>query len=192
MNDSSIPRRYAKALFELVLEGGKYSSREEGREVLDRTGAELALLAEAISDTPELRAWLKAPGAAAGVAGAEHPAERVLLALLSPGSLVERAVRLLAARRRLEHLPAISLAFRALVDEHLGRVRASLTSAVPLSEAEVERLRRALMEATQVEVELSQQTEPSLLAGIVAQVGSRRFDGSVRAQLDALKRHLKE
>jgi F-type H+-transporting ATPase subunit delta len=60
-------------------------------------------------------------------------------------------------------------------------------SARPLSEAQQERLRRALGARLGREVALEIQVEPALLGGLVAQVGDLVFDGSLRTQLRQLR-----
>jgi F-type H+-transporting ATPase subunit delta len=99
---------------------------------------------------------------------------------------------LLGDRNRLAHLDGIVDAFRRLADEKLGRVRAKLTSAVPLDAGAEERIAAKLAQATQRRVILASEIDPSLLGGVVAQVGALTFDGSVRTQLEALRQQLKQ
>jgi F-type H+-transporting ATPase subunit delta len=79
-----------------------------------------------------------------------------------------------------------------MLDEQVGRVRATVTSAVPLDDAQLQRLRDTLSSATRKSIVLESKTDPSLVGGVVAQVGARQYDGSIRTQLERLREELKE
>jgi F-type H+-transporting ATPase subunit delta len=98
---------------------------------------------------------------------------------------------LLADRNRLDRTAGVLRAFGELADAHLGRLRARLTSAVPLAPEALDALGGKLSDMTRATVILERQVEPALLGGVVAQVGSLVYDGSVRTQLEDLKRSLK-
>jgi F-type H+-transporting ATPase subunit delta len=89
-------------------------------------------------------------------------------------------------------LPAQAQSFLLLLaDARLGRIRAKVTSAVPLSPDEAKRIAAKLAEAEKAEVIVESAVDPSLLGGVVAQVGSMVYDGSVRSQLEELRRAMK-
>jgi F-type H+-transporting ATPase subunit delta len=94
---------------------------------------------------------------------------------------------LLIDQRRLVDLPAIREEYARLADEAAGRTRAEVVSASPLSDAQRERLRRALASRTGKQVELSERVDPSLVGGAIATVSGLVFDGSLRTQLDQLR-----
>ena len=75
----------------------------------------------------------------------------------------------------------------AAKDSVVGEVR----SAVPLTEDQKTRLAEALGRATGKNVEVKNIVDPSVLGGIVAQVGDQVIDGSVRARLDQLREAIK-
>ncbi len=64
---------------------------------------------------------------------------------------------------------------------------AEVRSAVPLEDAQIERLAAALGQATGKNVEVKVVVDPSVLGGIVARVGDTVIDGSIRHRLDQLK-----
>ena len=64
---------------------------------------------------------------------------------------------------------------------------AEVRSAIPLTDDQRKRLADALGEATGKQVEVKVVIDPSVLGGIVAQVGDTVIDGSVRGRLDKLK-----
>ncbi len=65
-----------------------------------------------------------------------------------------------------------------------------MRSAVPLNDDQRKRLAEALGNATGKQVEVKVVVDPSVLGGIVAQVGDTVIDGSVRSRLDQLKQAL--
>jgi F-type H+-transporting ATPase subunit delta len=76
------------------------------------------------------------------------------------------------------------------MDERLGRVKATVTSAAPLDEAAQERLRRRLCDVAGKQVYLELRQDPAILGGVVTQIGSRVYDGSVKTQLARLRDEL--
>jgi len=178
MVSGSIARRYAKALFALAAEKGRVEPWSEAMETLGKVLAAAPDVAEAVADPvrtrEERRALVQALAAA-------------LKLETEPSSLLF----LLADRNRLDRTPDVVRAFRELADAHLGRVRAQLTSAVPLAPGELEALAERLSSTARAKVLLEQRVEPALLGGVVAQVGSLVYDGSVRTQLEDLRKSLK-
>jgi F-type H+-transporting ATPase subunit delta len=71
----------------------------------------------------------------------------------------------------------------AAKDSVVGEVR----TAIPLTDEQVTRLAAALGKATGKKVEVKVIVDPSVLGGIVAQVGDTVIDGSIRARLDQLR-----
>ncbi|MGH2634723.1 MAG: ATP synthase F1 subunit delta [Actinomycetota bacterium] len=70
------------------------------------------------------------------------------------------------------------------------RALAEVRSAVPLNEGQRARLAEALSRATGRQVEVRVVVDPSVLGGVIAQVGDEIFDGSVKSRLDEAKQHL--
>ena len=64
---------------------------------------------------------------------------------------------------------------------------AEVRSAVPLTDEQRTRLAEALGQATGKSIELKVVVDPSVLGGLVAQVGDTVIDGSVRTRLEQLK-----
>ena len=178
MNPSSIARRYAKALFELASDEGK----------LEEVGAQLEAARAALESDADLLGVLKSPSTTHEdrLAVAEALAREI-----KAGPTLANALRLLADRRRLADLPAMAGVYRALADERAGRVRARVTSAVPLGDDAAAKLAAALGAATQRNVVLERAVDKAILGGVVTQVGSQVFDGSILNQLAQLKRQLK-
>jgi F-type H+-transporting ATPase subunit delta len=101
-------------------------------------------------------------------------------------------LNLLIDRNRLVMLDQIVDAYQKLLDERLGVVRAVVTAAQPLEAAERSQLAAQLERVTGKKVSMEVAVDPSLIGGVVAQVGSTVYDGSVRQQLQAFKHRLIE
>jgi F-type H+-transporting ATPase subunit delta len=71
-----------------------------------------------------------------------------------------------------------------------GRNVAEVRSAVALTEDQQSRLATALAKATGSEVNLKVVVDPSVVGGLVATIGDKVIDGSVRHSLDQLKSRL--
>jgi F-type H+-transporting ATPase subunit delta len=178
MDSGSIARRYAKALFGLAVEGGR----------VEAWGESLGALADALNSAPDLAVVLADP---------LRPREerRALAERLGAALRLDREpaslLLLLGDRNRLDRLSDILRAFAELADAHLGRLRARVTTAVPLDAPTLESLARRLSDLTRAKVLVEGAIEPELLGGVVAQVGNVVYDGSVRTQLEDLKKSLK-
>jgi F-type H+-transporting ATPase subunit delta len=104
--------------------------------------------------------------------------------------LMRDFVGLLAERGRMDHLPEIAAAYRALVDEELGQARAVVRAAAPLTPAARGALSGHLARALGKRILLEEHVDPSLLGGFVAQVGSFILDGSLDGQLARMRERL--
>jgi len=175
----SIPRRYAKALFNLAVEQGKVEVWAE----------RLLALKKAVESSEELRDVLVNPiytkEQRRAIAGKIVAAMRLDP---HPASLLY----ILGDRNRLAYLGGVVEAFSALADEKLGRLRARVASAIPLDQTTAQSLANKLARATNAQVILERAVEPDLLGGVVAQVGRLTYDGSLRAQLEDLRNSLKQ
>jgi F-type H+-transporting ATPase subunit delta len=190
---------YARALHSIAKE----------RNQTEAIGRDLATMVDVVARDPELRDLL----ARSWIATAAKRATVVEVATrldLSP--LVRDFVGLVAKQGRAEHLAAIAEAYRNMVDEELGRVRARVRTAVSLTESERAALRAALGRAMAVrdepraggepssemarrigkpvDVILEEVVDPNLLGGFVAEIGSSIVDGSLDGQLARIEERL--
>lgn len=178
MISGSIARRYAKALLAIGVDAKTF----------EKLGDELEQFA-ALMDNKELRETLENPS---------YPISKrkaiikQLLARLKPSKTIQSFVLLLTDRSRLEALPGIAREYKKMVDEHAGRVRADVTSAQKLNMTDVTRLKQALEKKTGKSVILQQSTNPELIAGMVTQIGSIIYDGSIRTRLEQMRQTLIE
>lgn len=103
---------------------------------------------------------------------------------------VSNFVSILADRNRLPILEEIITEYQRLMDKRLGIVRARVTSAHALDSMQQQELAHKLQQITGKQVRMEVAIDPSLIGGVVAQVGSTIYDGSVRQQLQIFKSRL--
>lgn len=104
--------------------------------------------------------------------------------------LTVRFIGVVCANRRLSALPAIAGAVRAELARRRGGISARVQTAVALTPAQTDALKKALSEATGSDVAIHAEVKPDLLGGMVVTVGSRMIDDSVKRKLERLKRTL--
>jgi F-type H+-transporting ATPase subunit delta len=168
-------RLYARALFE--------AAREEGK--LEQVGGDLAALASAFEDVPALWAFLRNPQV--------DPAGKAeVLDEVSAGAdhLVRNFVRLVAEKGRAGELPEMNRELEALIARAQNRLAVDLQTAYELSDEESRSIVQTIEKASGRTVEATRSVDPTLIGGIVLQVGSFRADGSVRGRLERLRQEL--
>ena len=111
---------------------------------------------------------------------------------LSLDQRVANFVGILVDRDRLPDLEEIVQTYQKFLDEKLGIIRARVTSAHSLDAAQQKDLAVRLERATGKQVRMEVAVDPTLIGGVVAQVGSTIYDGSVRQQLQAFRNRLAE
>lgn len=175
----SIGRRYARALFAAARDAG----------ALEAVGRDLAAVAGLLAEAPDLGAALSNPThrveGRLGVVDAV--AER-----LGAHALTRNFLRLLVEKDRFDRFAGIFDAFQILDDEAAGRVRATLTSAVPLADDVAGEVRTKLERATGKQVLLDRRVDPTLVGGVVTRIGSQVYDGSVRTQIRRVREQLQK
>jgi F-type H+-transporting ATPase subunit delta len=175
---SALAKRYAKAALEAAQEG-----KGDGTEALAKN---LGALARAIEASPELQEVLRNP-----VLREERGALLDALAgKLQATGVAAKLVRLLSDNDRMDSLPEIARQVEALADVRAGRLRADVRSAVALSEAQTQRLAKALEKRLGQPVVVQTAVDPQLLGGLVCQVGDLTFDSSLKRQLAILTERL--
>jgi len=173
----SVARRYAKALVDVAA-----ASNE-----LEAVRQELSSFADLLREHRELRQFLVNPSVL------RRDKVRVLdevVTRLALRPLTRSFLRILLEAGRLPALESVLRAYEALVDERLGRLKAMVTTAGPLEAGAQERLRQRLEQMTGKIVYLEVQQDPKILGGLVTQIGSLVYDGSLRTQLVKLREEM--
>ena len=95
-------------------------------------------------------------------------------------------LELLAENGRLDYLPEIAARFEELKAEDANVADVEVTSAVPLDDAQRERLAGALRARLRRDVRLHCTVDPALIGGAVVRAGDMLIDGSLRHRLERL------
>jgi F-type H+-transporting ATPase subunit delta len=178
MGDRSVARRYAKAFLVVATEAGKLDRLADDLDELVRHGraggGELFNVLENPAFTLEERK---------GVLTA-------VLDRLEVEPLSRNLLMLLLDKGRFAAVESIASIFGEMADEKRGRTRVVVETAEELSRSMENEVRTALERVTGKQVVLDMRVNPALIGGIVARVGSKVYDASVRARLDDLRQRL--
>jgi F-type H+-transporting ATPase subunit delta len=169
---------YAEALFEAARE------RDELEEVLE----ELKEFETALEESEELRLFYY------GSQISEREKRRAIDALTEGMTLTTRNfLKVLSDNGREENFEEILLRYEELVKEYLGKVEVAVTTAVELSEDQLDRMRERLGRSLEGrEVILYTSVDPNILGGAVFRYGGRMIDSSVRGRLASLREEMLE
>jgi F-type H+-transporting ATPase subunit delta len=166
---------YARALFQAAQDAGR----------VDAVAGELAAIAAAMDEVPELRAFLRNPQI--DPAGKASVLEQLTA---DADELVRNFVRLVAEKGRAGELPEVSAELDALVAKAQNRLAVELTTSYELSDDEAASIVQTIEKSSGRTVDATRSVDPSLIGGIVLQIGSHRADGSVRGRLERLRQDL--
>ena len=174
----AIANRYAVALAEVVTKPASVVSPEAALE-------QLAAMRSLLEESQPLRNVLNSP--------AVSPAEkRALIAGLCARMEVAAPVRnflyVVIDHRRMRFIGEMIDAFRAWLDQKAGVARIEIASAQSIDEPQRGAIVQKFHRVTGRQVQAEFQVVPELLGGATVRYGSTVFDGSIRAQLEALDR----
>lgn len=171
--------RYATALFELAESEGQF----------DAVAGNLASIQALINESDDLRRLVLSPVFSADEQGRAFAA---ILERAGIKGLVANFTGLVIRNRRLFALPDMITGFNRLLAAKRGEMSADVTSAHPLSEAQIAGLKQSLKTATGRDVQINAKVDAGLLGGLVVKVGSRMIDSSLKTKLSSLKIAMKE
>ncbi|MDQ3069326.1 MAG: ATP synthase F1 subunit delta [Acidobacteriota bacterium] len=181
MTPASAARRYARALFDVVL-------IQKGD--LDRTQRELEEFAALLHGDRAVASALMNPAVPAAKKRAVIDA--IVTQSGDVSDPVARTLSMLAERDRLGLTPDLARTFAERLMDHRNIVRAEVTTAIPLDAAKHKAIADALGRATGRQVVVEPKVDAGILGGVVARVGSVVYDGSIARQLEKMKESLVE
>jgi F-type H+-transporting ATPase subunit delta len=170
--------RYARALMDVLYPEKADAGLQQLQEFLSL-----------LNDQPDARRFLENP---------TTPVDRrkrllkEIFDALSVDRRVANFIGILVDRDRLPVLEEIIEAFQKLLDDRHGILRARVTAAYSLNASEQRDLVARLERATGKQVRMEVAVDASLIGGLIAQVGSTIYDGSVRRRLQAFKSRVVE
>jgi F-type H+-transporting ATPase subunit delta len=170
--------RYARALLDVAI---------KEKADLEQIEADLAGFAGLFDQHPALAKVLLNP---AVPVPRKRAAVAELLARTNLSPILSKLMLLLAERDRLVLLPDLLAAYRDRLMDYRHVVRAEVTTAAPIGAARTQQIQNGLAKATGRTVTIATKTDPTIIGGLVARVGSTVYDGSVVRQLERLKERL--
>jgi F-type H+-transporting ATPase subunit delta len=180
MTLSAVAARYANALADVVTADNSALQPQDAVR-------ELRAFEAVLNQSHDLREVLHTPA----IPGARKKAVVGRLAdLLNLSRLSRNFLLVLIGHRRITLLAEILQAFEILLDERGGYIRAEISSARELAEAQRAQIGEELEKLTGKHIRSAWSVDESLIGGVVAKVGSTVYDGSVRGALESLGRLL--
>jgi len=176
---TAVANRYARALADVVASTGNY------RQVL----AELEDFSSAYYESLELREVCETPAVSMAQ---KLSVLQAIAAKLGSAHVTLNFLRVLMSHYRFPILGEILGAFRQVAYARLGIVQVRISSATELSAQDRELLHDRFKALTSKQAELEFHLDGNLIGGLVAQIGSTIYDGSIRGQLERIREQLVE
>lgn len=173
MAEVAAAKRYAQAAFDIARDNGTVATWR----------SELGDVASVLSDS-EL-----APVLADGKLTVESRIA-MLERVLTVSPLVMNLAKLLIQKGRSLDARWVASAFERMADDHEGLAHAQVTTAVELSDAQLDGIAAKLSTSLGKEVRATGLVDPSIVGGVVIKVGDKLVDGSVKTRLRRLRREL--
>jgi len=172
-----IAKRYAKALLELSEASGE----------TEAVKADLDSVAGAFDESAELRSVFLNPNFS------DADRREVLKGVIAQSGVKELSAKfmdLLAEKGRFRYIREVAKSYSDLLDLKLGKVKATIVSAEPLGDSDLERVKDRIRSMVGKEVELDVEVDAELIGGIKTKIGSTVYDGSIKNQLGQVKKAL--
>jgi len=175
---ASLAGRYALALFELA--------RDEKK--IEAVGTSLAALKQALAESNELGELTTSP-----LIGRDDKARAIgaVAEQMKLDPLTGNFLGVLAQNGRLAQLGNVIRAFNLLAASHRGEITAEVTSARPLNDDQIARIKQQLRTRMGRDINVDLNVDPALLGGLVVKIGSEMIDSSIRTKLNTLAHAMK-
>lgn len=173
MLNKKLAKRYAKAIVEI----GKEQNQ------IEQYKNDLRVFSDLLNNFPDLKKSLLSPLYSA------EDLKKIILTLtpkISISKTIQNFLCLLVDKRRFQYLEEIIGSYEELTNELFGFLKAKITTAAPLSSEDYGQLRKSLEKITKKKILLSTVVEPQIIGGVIAEVGDRIFDGSIKNQLQKI------
>jgi F-type H+-transporting ATPase subunit delta len=175
-NFSHIALTYARALLDLA----------NAQQQAEPIAQEMRDLRQIVDTNQTFALFLADPGISEQARS--NVLEHVFKGRVSP--LVYNFLRVLNAKGRLGSLAEIAGAYDELLDEQVGKVEVDVTVAQRLSDAQMAQVQQRVSQALGKDAVLHQYVDDAIIGGLVLRVQDQLIDGSVRAQLQAMRQKL--
>ena len=178
MKQIILARRYAKALFAVGKDDGKFEEYNDALQGLNEVYALDASLADSLTN-PLYPMDVR------------EKVMKGIVASMGVDKVMSNFFNLLVEKKRADVLPDIAEEYQVMVDEEKNISHGSVVSAVKLSKELQAKVQATLEKLTGKTVELTTSVDPTIIGGVIAKVGDLELDGSIRTQLASLKDSIK-
>lgn len=178
MKSSTLAKRYAKALFALAVD-----NRTQDRVLTDLRALHASFITEG-----SIQTFFESP-LVSGVQKAEVMKKAIAGQSASPE--VDQFLMLLAEKDRLSIFPDVVDAFQAEIDSANNVCRGTVRSTTVLAPSERTQIEKTVEGVLKKKVIMTYKVDPSVIGGLVAQVGSHTFDDSLSTHLKRMSEELK-
>jgi F-type H+-transporting ATPase subunit delta len=175
---ASLAGRYATALFGLA--------RDEQQ--IDAVTRSLDALEAVMTESADFRTLVTSPLIGRGEAGKTI---RALTPTLGVDPITAKFLGVLADNGRLSELKSVIKTVRKLAADNRGETSAEVTSAYPLNDGQITRLKTNLKARLGRDVAIDAKVDPNLLGGLVVRLGSQMIDASIKTKLNTLAQAMK-
>lgn len=168
-----IAQVYARSLFEVAQE----------RDRLDVVREQLGQVADALEENRELRLFFFSP-----YFSTDEKRDGLRRTIEGGDQLLMNFLDVLVENHRLPVLLRVRREYDRLWDEANDLLPVTVTSAVALDDAVVQRIGDEIGRQTGRQVQLTKEVDPSIVGGFVVRVGNAILDASIRNRLEHLRK----
>lgn len=173
MSGSRAAIRYAKAVLSIAVD----------KNSTEAVNGDMQLITKTLSQSDDLSQMLQSPI----VKSSDKKA--VLLAVFSNATTdTTNLINTLIANNRLSMLSHVAESYTKLYNESRGRQKASVTTAVPLTDKLKSQVLAKVKELTGKDAEVNNIIDESILGGFILRVGDIQYNASISNKLEKLKR----
>jgi F-type H+-transporting ATPase subunit delta len=181
---------------ETVLDVSPELTRNYAEALLNASGDDINGVVEELEEIEAevLRPYPKFAAILASSSVSESEKDRILVDTFEGKAqpTVVRFLRVLNRHGRLALLGSVIRQARAVLDRRQNRKPVTVRSAVPLDEGQIEAVKARLASMIHASPVITLEVDPSLIGGLVVQVGDDVYDASVRTRLQAIRDRLIE
>ena len=165
--------RYAKAVLSLAID-------QKSEQTLND---DMKLIAKTISENTDLDAALKN-------AIAKQDTKKDILNQVFTGlnPLTSKLFDVLVDNNRIDAIADVARKYNELYESHIGKEKATVTTAVPMTEDLEIKVMAKIKELTSKSVELENIVDENIIGGFILRVGDIQYNASIASKLNKLKR----
>ncbi len=178
MDNSRLASRYAKALFQLAKERNKVEIVKQ----------DLSKLMDLLHESAEFTWLLESPVITSSVK--VGLVAKVLAGTVDPLTL--EFMQLLVEHRRESNLASTCRMFMELYKKDQGIMEAKVESAIPVDVAFLDGLKKSLEKSSKKKIEMTTETNESLIGGFILTLEDQQLDASVQSKLKRIRQELRE